>query len=273
MLGKRSYLWLALIAFALVPVAALAEVTIPRPRSFVADHAGIMDIASERRITGWLAELQQKTDAFVLVVTVKSTGGEDFFGFVQRHFDAWKPGRKGKGDGGLIVLALQERIVRIHTGYGIEPIMPDSWCGALSREATDHFFKRGEYAAGLEQMAVGVANKIAKSKNITLSGVPVYKPRGGGTNQGGAICAGGAVPVMMLFFIISSASRRARGQGRWGGSGLWQGLFLASMFGNMTGGGRRSSWGGGGFGRGFGGGGFGGFGGGMSGGGGGGASW
>jgi uncharacterized protein len=271
MRGKQFYWSFALIAFVLAPVAR-ASVTIPRPQSFITDQAGILDNAAQRKITGWLAELQQKTGAFVLVVTVATTDGEDFFGFVQRHFDAWKPGQKGKGDGVLIMLAIKERKVRIHTGYGLESIMPDSWCGSISREARDQFFKRGQYAAGIGQMAVAVANKIATSKNISLSGVPAYKRRGGGAQPGGAICAGGAVPLMMLFFIISSMSRRARHQGRWGGSGLWQGLLIASMFGNMTRGGGRSSWGGGGGGGGFGGG-FGGFGGGMSGGGGGGASW
>jgi len=272
-------MFFAVVALSLASAVASAKLTIPRPKSFVTDAAGIIDEVTERKITGWLAELQQKTGAFVLVVTVETTGGEDFFSFVQRHFDAWKPGQKGKGNGALIVLALKQRKVRIHTGYGLEPIMPDSWCGAVSRRVRDRFFKRGKYARGIEQMAVAVANKIAQSKNVTLSGLPLYQTQGRGNPPGGAVCAGGMLPLIVLFFIISSFGRRARYQRRWGGSGLWQGLFWASMFGNMTGGRHHSSWGrGGGFGGGFGGGGFGGggfggFGGGMSGGGGGGASW
>ena len=273
MRGNRCYLPLVVVTFVLAPVAALGEVTLPRPKGFVADHAGIVDDAAERRMAGWLAELQQKTGAFVLVVTVATTDGEDFFGFVQRHFDAWQPGRKGKGDGALIVLAVKEREARIHTGYGLEPIMPDSWCGTVFREAKGRYFKQGNYAAGIELMAVAVANKIAESKNITLSGLPPHRHRSRRAQPRGALCAGGSAPLIVLMVIISSVTRRARYRGRWGGSGLMQGLFLASMFGGLGGGGRRSHWGGGGFGGGFGGGGFGGFGGGMSGGGGGGASW
>ena len=279
MRGNRLYPSFVVIAFALAPAAAQGKVTIPRPQGFVADHAAIVDDATERRIAAWLAELQQKTGAFVLVVTVATTDDEDFFGFVQRHFDAWKPGRKGKGDGALIVLALKEREVRIHTGYGLEPIMPDSWCGTVSREARNRYFKQGKYSAGIELMAVAVANKIAESNNITLSGLPAYRHRGGRAQPRGALCAGSSAPLIVLIIIISSVTRRARYRGRWGGSGLWQGLFLASMLGGLGGRGGRSHWGGGGFGGGgfggggFGGGGFGGFGGGMSGGGGGGASW
>ena len=215
-------------------------------------------------MAGWLAELQQKTGAFVLVVTVATTDGEDFFGFVQRHFDAWQPGRKGKGDGVLIVLAVKEREARIHTGYGLEPIMPDSWCGTVFREAKGRYFKQGNYAAGIELMAVAVANKIAKSKNITLSGLPTHRHRSRRAQPRGALCAGGSAPLIVLMIVISSVTRRARYRGRWGGSGLMQGLFLASMCGGLGGCCRRTLWGCGGLGGGFWGCVFGGFGGGVA---------
>lgn len=255
--------------------SALGEVTLPKPTNYVADHANIIDDGTERKIAAWLAELKQKTGAFVLVVTVPTTDGEDFFGFVQRHFDLWKPGQKGKDEAALIMLAVKERQVRIHTGYGMESILPDSFCGSVSRKARDEYFKHGDYSNGLALMAVAVGNKIAESHNVTLGAGPVRQPRKVGPK--GAACAGSLPTFILLIIIFSSFSRRARYRSRWGG-GLMQALFWASLFG---GGGRRSGWGGGGFGGGgggfgggFGGGGFGGgFGGGMSGGGGGGASW
>ncbi len=273
MLGNRHLILLATLSAVCAAPAALGEVTLPKPTNYVADHAGIIDDRAEQQIAGYLASLRQKTGAFVLLVTVDTTDGEDFFGFVQRHFDLWKPGQKKEDEAALIMLAVKERQVRIQTGYGMESVLPDSFCGTVSREARDSHFKRGDYTSGLQLMAVAVANKIAESHNIALGNAPVH--RRGKVGPKGAACAGLMPGLMVLIIVISSISRRGRHRSRWGGGGLMQALFWGSMFSSVMRGGR-SSWGsGGGFGGGgFGGGGFGGgFGGGMSGGGGGGASW
>jgi uncharacterized protein len=186
-------------------------------------------------------------------------------------------------------VALKERQARIHTGYGLESVMPDSWCGSLWRAARDEHFKAGRYSAGILQLAVGAANRIADQANVTLTGIPQYRHRTAAAPQhprgyrrarpGGFLCGGGLLPLIVFMIILSSMSRRRRYYGRWGGGGLLPGLLMGGMLGGMLGGGRGSHWGGGGFGGGFGGGGFGGgfggggFGGGMSGGGGGGGGW
>jgi len=278
----RFFIAVTLAAFAGAPGldvhAARGEVTLPRPTHFVADHANIIDAATEQSIDGWLAELRQKTGAFVLVVTVPTTDGEDFFGFVQRHFDLWKPGQAGKGDGALILVAMNERQARIHTGYGLESIMPDSWCGSLWRSVRGKYFKKTRYASGIQFMAVAVANKIADAHNVTLAGIPAYRHTGGASGKQGTAACAGLVPMLILFMVIFSG-RRNRHYGTWGGGNLLGGLLLGSILSRSLGGHRRSGWGGGFGGGGFGGGGFGGggfgggFGGGMSGGGGGGGGW
>ena len=123
-----------------LPHWASAEVTVRDSGSYVIDAANIIDPASEQQMNLWLAELEQKTTAQVKVLTVTTIDGEDFFGFVQRHAKLWELGRKGKDNGALIALAIQERKVRIHTGYGLEGAMPDSWCGSVSRVVAKKFF-------------------------------------------------------------------------------------------------------------------------------------
>ncbi|MFQ5463684.1 MAG: TPM domain-containing protein [Phycisphaerae bacterium] len=284
--STSTWCLIALAAFAGVAFtgvkAARGEVTLPRPTHFVADHANVIDAATEQSIAGWLAELRQKTGAFVLVVTVPTTDDEDFFGFVQRHFDLWKPGQAGKGDGALILVAMKERQARIHTGYGLESIMPDAWCGSLWRSVRSKYFKKKRYSAGIERMAVSVANKIADAHNVTLAGIPAYRHAGGASRKQGTVACAGLVPMLILFMVIFGG-RRSRCYGTWGGGNLLTGMILGSVLSRSLGGHRRSGWGGG-FGGGFGGGGFGGggfggggfgggFGGGMSGGGGGGGGW
>ena len=251
---------------------AVANVTVRDPGTFVVDRAGIIDDRVERQLEGWLRELEQKTTAQVKVLTVPTTDGEDFFTFVQRHAELWKLGRAGRDNGALIAVAVKEHQVRIQTGYGIEPILPDSWCGTVSRKVFAAHFKRGAYSEGIFQGTVAVANKVADAANVTLTGIPDFRFAASRGAPVPAVCGVGLVPFI-VFIILISSMRRGRYYGRWGGGRLMEGLFWGAMINNMMGG-RRSSWGGGGFGGGSGGG-FGGSfgGGGRFGGGGGGASW
>ncbi|MBU0719547.1 MAG: TPM domain-containing protein [Planctomycetes bacterium] len=247
------------------PRTAHAEVTVPDPGTYVVDQAGIIAAAYQQQLEMWLRELEQKTTAQVKVLTVQSTDGEDIFGFAQRHAELWKLGRKGKDNGVLIVVAVNDRTYRIQTGYGVEPILPDSWGGSLCRKVLVPRFRQGEYSQGLYETTVAVANKLADAENVQLSGIPQYRYRDRSIPRGGLAC-GGLMPFIVFMIIMSSMGRRARHRGRWGGGGMWQGLLLGSLLGRSLGG--RSSFGGSGFGGGFGGGMGGGFGGSFGGGGG-----
>ena len=129
-MGMKSVF--AIVVLLCLPALSWGEVFVPDPGTYVVDNAGIIDPGIERQLEGWLRELEQKTTAQVKVLTVKSIQDEPFFSFVQRHAEAWKLGRKGQDNGALIALALKERKVRIHTGYGLEGALPDSWAGSAS---------------------------------------------------------------------------------------------------------------------------------------------
>lgn len=282
---QRAAGLIALFAVLTFAIRARAEVTVAPSREVVVDRAGIIDGAAKRQLTALLMELREKTGAEIKVVTVPSTDGEDFVSWCQRHYDSWKLGKKGKDNGALIALSVQDRKVRIHTGYGLEDVLPDSWCGTQSRAVAQQYFKRGAYSQGLTALTFAVAGKVATAAHATLSNLrgasayPVLQPtrtrRGRGKQGPAAACGGCLIPALFLFFLLSSMSRRSRYHRRWGG-GLLEGMLVGSIFSSMFGG--RGGWGGGGGfgGGGFGGGGFGGGfggGGGFSGGGGGGASW
>ncbi|HUU85199.1 MAG TPA: TPM domain-containing protein, partial [Phycisphaerae bacterium] len=124
-------------ALLLVSGAARAEVTIPDPGTFVVDRANVIDAQYENALEGWLRELEQKTTAQVKVLTVATTDGEDWFGFVQRHAELWKLGQADPENGALIALkpksAVESGEIRVHSGRGLEGPLPDSWCGSASR--------------------------------------------------------------------------------------------------------------------------------------------
>ncbi len=273
---------LCFLIFCLLAYPSLlpAAVTINDPGRYVIDTAGIIDDGVEQQLEGWLTELTQKTTAQVKVLTVPTMEEEDIFSFSQRHAELWKLGQAKKDNGALIVLAIQERRVRVHTGYGLEGTLPDAWIGSASRDIAGHYFKQEKYTEGIAQLTVAVANKIADTENIKLTGIPDYRYQPRRQRSGATSWIGTLLPfVIILYFMFSEMSRR-RGYNRWGGasamgmgrgSGM-DGLLPGLMMGSMLGGRRSSGWRGDGFGGGgFGGGSFGG--GGRFGGGGGGAGW
>ncbi len=254
--GRGLFCIIAAIGLANNVHPALGAVTIQDPGTYVVDRAKIIDDGVERQMEGWLRELEQKTTAQVKVLTVPTTDGEDFFTFVQRHAVLWKLGRADRDNGVLIGVAMKEREDRIHVGYGLEGVLPDSWCGSLRRQDIVPNFKQGRFSDGLYQAVVAVANKIADDANVSLTGIPDFRHRQGRVAPRGVKCGAGLVPIIVLILVVSAMSRRRRHYGRWGGGGLARGLFWGSVINSMMSSGRRS--GGRGFGGGFGGGGFGG---------------
>jgi uncharacterized protein len=242
--------------------APLPELTAP-----VLDLANVIDPETERAIDDLSRRLQAATSDVLVVVTVPTYAPYgDIREYAVKLFENHGRGigERGKDNGVLILLTLEERRVWVEVGYGLEEWITDGYAGEVSRERMVPAFRTGDYGAGLLAGARQIAGRIAQGRNVTLEGVPVPRTRRR-PNQ---------IPLsamITIFIVIMLLSRTLGGPGRRGRRfrrGVW-----SSGVGPFGGG-----WGGGGFGRGgFGGGGFGGgfggFGGGRSGGGGGGASW
>ena len=229
------------------------------PASYVVDEAGIIEDTVEHRLAGHLQELEQKTGTQMIVLTIPSTGGIPIEEYALDKAESWRLGQKGKDNGLLMVVAVNDRKYRIEVGYGLESIIPDSLAGTIARGYLVPGFKAGDYTGGIYATAVVIMNTIAKASGVHLSGMPaVQAPRAPAKRSP----VGSLLSFLFFIFVISSLmSGRSRG--------LFGALLLGSLLGGPRSGGSHRS---GGFGS-FGGGGFGGFGGGMGGGfGGGGAS-
>jgi uncharacterized protein len=238
---------LAAMLLALVPAIGGAQVTVPDDGNFVIDRAGLVDPAVKQKLETWLKELEQKTTAQVKLLTVPTTGGEDVFGFGQRHAELWKLGQQGKDNGALIVLAVQEREVRIFTGYGLEGVLPDSWCGSASREVAGKYFKQGQYSQGLDDLVTMVVNRVAADAGVTIQGVPKRQLAPGGA-AGGQWCFIVFIVVIVLLNTFLGGRRGSRywGRGLVGGGGSFGGGRSFGGGGGSFGGGGRFGGGGGG---------------------------
>jgi uncharacterized protein len=116
----RLFLLLAL----LIAAPAHAE-GLPALNGRVVDQADLLSPAEEAYLTERLAALEARTSDQLVVATVPSLGGREIHAYAQELFNAWRLGNAGKDNGVLLLVAPQERAVRIEVGYGLGPIMTD----------------------------------------------------------------------------------------------------------------------------------------------------
>jgi uncharacterized protein len=260
------------VVLLVVPAARLAHAaaaaSLPALTEPVNDFAHIIDAASKSEMDREIRALSAASGDVVVVATIPTVAPYgDIREYATKLFEngGLGIGQKGKDNGLLILLALNERRVWIEVGYGLEEFVTDGYAGETTREVMTPEFRQGRYGPGLLAGTTRIIGRIAQGRNIKLDGVEV--PRDFRPQQGVAISFWW---IVLFFLIILFVSRIGGGPGRgvrrWGRGG-WSGW--SSGVGPFGGG-----WsGGGGFGGGGFGGGFGGFGGGRSGGGGGGGGW
>jgi uncharacterized protein len=274
----RPRIKLAVLIFLVVSFNCARAEKIPdiRAQGYVTDLAGVIDPATKAKIETLCAEVQQKTDAQIAVVTVRSLEGEtkeDYATDLYKHLGI---GSKKENRGVLLLIAPTERQYRIEVGYGLEPVINDARAGDIGRDMVPSL-RSGDYSAAALMGATGLAQFIAADKGVTLNGVPARRqPAKSPWPWWLKLLAF----IGVLWFIRTVAQSARRGGGGGPGSGLRSGgfgpgmIFMPPIGGGWGGGGFGGSSGGfsgGGGGGGFGG--FGGFGGGLSGGGGAGGSW
>lgn len=222
-----------------------------RPANYVTDSAGVIEDRSEAQLNAILRELEQKTTAQALVLTVDTTGDLPITAFALQVVEKWQIGQRGKDNGFLLVLAIKDRKYRFEVGYGLESILPDSLVGSIGRDRMAPYFKQGDISGGVMDAMLFVAGIIAKDSSIQLSGLPQAQGRTAGARVRGKPSLLSKIFTVLIFIAFIYMFIRYPRM-------MIMMLLLSGM------GGRRSHWGGGG---GFGGGGGGGFGGGGAGGG------
>ncbi len=256
----------ALLLALLLGTPAPAQTELPaQPRTYVEDLANVINADHERALNGVLQELEQKTGAQYIVLTVQTTGGVPIAQFsVELAHDKWRLGQKGKDNGMLFVLAAKDRKYWFTPGRGLEGFLSDSYLGRLGREVLVPYLKGNQYSQGIYEANLRIVQRIAAEARVTLSGMPTLPRQRAPVRRRGLPCGSLLFFLLLIMFIGGMGGGRRRGLGGW--------LFWPLMFGGFGrygGYGRSGSYGGGSFGGsfgGFGGGGFGGFGGGGGGG-------
>jgi len=248
----------------LTDATARAQELPPELTQPVNDFANVIDPQSKQSMESLIRSLQQASGDVVVVATVptfKPYG--DIREYAVKMFENHGRGigQRGKDNGILILLAVNDRQVRVEVGYDLEQFVTDGFAGDTSRQYMAPEFRRGAYGPGLLAGLTRIVNRVAQGRNVTLQGVRSEPDNAPDVGSGGNVL----LALFVLFIVVNAIARtrRRRRVGGWGMGG-WSGW--NSGVGPFGGGGFGG--GGGGFG-----GGFGGFGGGRGGGGGGGAGW
>ncbi|HEY2135714.1 MAG TPA: TPM domain-containing protein [Xanthobacteraceae bacterium] len=139
--------------FALLAVLALAAPadaqTFPSLSGRVVDDAGILDQAMRASLTAKLAALEAKTTDQLVIVTVKSLQGLAVEDYANRLFRAWGLGQKDRNNGVLLVVAPNDRKVRIEVGYGLEGTLPDAIAKLIIDQSILPRFRAADMAGGV----------------------------------------------------------------------------------------------------------------------------
>ena len=252
---------------------------IPPLTARVTDLTGTLNPDQKQTLENELAALEAAKGAQLGVLVVPSTEPEDIAAYGIRVADAWKLGRKGTDDGVILIVALQDRRVRIEVGRGLEGAIPDAAAARVIREYLSPRFREGDYYGGIHD-AVGALTTLINDEPLPP---PLIDDRDTGVDATKGIGTAFIAAWFVALFLRGAFGRlpgvvRAGITGAGAGAAAWlasglvlmgaAGVILGIVLGLFGGGAgrfaRRGGWGGwgdgGGFGSGgrFGGGGFGG---------------
>jgi uncharacterized protein len=144
------FAWLCLTCLGLAQTPAITSLTFPALTGRVVDEAGLLSASDRASLTASLADLEAKTTAQLVVVTLKSLHGTTIEDYGYQLGRSWRIGQKDKDSGALLIVAPAERKVRIEVGYGLEGTLTDAATKLIIENAILPAFKAGDFAGGIK---------------------------------------------------------------------------------------------------------------------------
>ncbi len=194
--GRRAADKHSLLALLLVASVALADVAVPPLKARVTDLTGTLSSAQSSALEQKLAAFEQRKGAQVAVLIVPTTEPETIEQFGIRVVDAWKLGRKGVDDGALLLVAKDDRALRIEVGRGLEGVLTDATTNRIIDEIIAPHFRNGDFAGGID---AGVDRILAVIDGEPL---PAPEPRWNRRNVDSLFPL---LPVLFIFTVTFGA--------------------------------------------------------------------
>jgi uncharacterized protein len=179
----RILLFVFLLSFSTV----FAQEGIPaKPSGYILDEAGLLNPEEENALEQKMRGYADSTSTQFAIVLVNSTNGRDPYDYAIDIGKVWGVGQKGKNNGVVILVAMQDRKLRIVTGRGIEDVLPDAVCKRIINRILKPTFKAGVYYQGLDEATNEMMRRASGEFNNEDSG---EEPQG-------------IPPVIIIFLIL-----------------------------------------------------------------------
>ena len=193
--------WAKTLAFTFASIAllfsaflAIADVAVPPLKARVTDLTGTLSASEANQLEQKLAAFEAKKGSQIAVLIVPTTQPETIEQYSIRVAEAWKLGRKGIDDGALLVIAKQDRALRIEVGYGLEGVLPDAIAKRIIEETIVPRLRQGNFAGGIDA-------GIDKIMGV-IQGEPLPPPPAG--TPSAAVLPTGRAVFWIIFFSFSS---------------------------------------------------------------------
>jgi uncharacterized protein len=251
-----------ILLFLLLTLTALSPATaqnFPPLTGRVVDEANLLDPAQEAALTAKLEALEVQSNRQLVVAILNSLQGYEISNYGYQLGRFWKLGQDGKGEsekdnGAILIIAPNERRMRIEVGYGLEPVLTDGLSSSIIRNDITPLFKAGDYVGGINAGVDRIATQLTLPPEAAakVAQEAAKKPRKGSDD----INIGSILFWLFIFFFFILPTIRplfsgSKGRGRRYREGGYNGPVIIWGGGSDWGGGGGSSWGsGGGFGGG-----------------------
>jgi uncharacterized protein len=215
--------WLALPALSLLLFGsgALAQVAVPPLRAPVTDLTGTLTPDQVATLEQRLRAFETQKGSQIAVLLVPTTEPETIEQYSIRVAEQWKLGRRGVNDGALLLVAKNDRAVRIEVGYGLEGVLPDVLADRIVEQVVVPRFRSGDYFGGLNE---AVTRMIA-----LVEGEPLPEPARGDRATRGDDGLGSVLPLLLLVVFVGSSMLR-RMLGTFGGASATAGIAAAIVW-------------------------------------------
>jgi len=245
--------WLYSIAILLILANAIwaQALEVPQePKGRVSDYTASLTNSQIQALNRTLAEFENQTTNQIAVVLIPTLAGDSPEGYSIRLAEKWQIGQKGRDNGVILLVVMQDRKIRIEVGYGLEGALPDSTAGEIIRQVIAPRFRQGKFFEGIES---GVAAIMAATRGEYSATGPSNR---GSRGRSFVSFFWPLLVFFILFSVLTNIFRRRRYYSRsrgglfiggpfWGGGGGFDGGFgggFSGGGGGFGGGGASGGW-------------------------------
>lgn len=188
----------AFVLMVLVPLLALAQAAVPPLTGHVVDLTATLTTEQAQELERILRSFEEQKGSQIAVLMVPTTQPETIEQYSIRVAAQWKLGRRNVDDGAILLVARNDRTLRIEVGYGLEGVLNDAVCNRIITEVIVPRFQRGDYFGGISE-GVGRMTRLVEGETLPAAGEDSSGPAG----------LGQLAPLLFIVVLITAVVARA----------------------------------------------------------------